>query len=126
MYNKLLFVAFVLFASACAPSAPVVTAIPTPTTPPEESAWYACTVGIERQYNLSILDAERYNPNGVILNDTLKDGTVVDFTTYTGPRQYEVHVYYAEVATKFHCIMIYDPDAKTFQITTLEVEWLKK
>lgn len=114
----LLIVPFVV--SACAPAAPA--AIPTPTAAPEESAWYACTLFIERQLDVSTSDAQRYNPNGVILNDTLKGGTPVDFTTYTGPRQYEVNVYYAKYGSTYHCILIYDPDAKTFQLKSLDVK----
>lgn len=123
MKSKLhLFSLFILFASACAPNPPAPTAIPTPTTTPEESAWYACTVAIERELGLSISDAQRYNPDGVILNDTLKDGTVVDFTTYTGPRQYEVNVHYAKYGSTYHCILIYYPDTKAFQLKSLDVK----
>jgi hypothetical protein len=94
----------------------------TPTSTPEESAWYACTTFIKREVGLSILDAQDYNPGGVILNKTLKDGTEVDFTTYKGPRQYEVNVYYAKVASMYHCILIYDPDTRNFQLKSLDVK----
>ena len=94
----------------------------TPTTTPQESAWYACTLGIQKELGLSILDAQNYNPKGVLLDDTFKDGTPVDFTTYTGPRQYEVDVYYAKVKSMYHCILTYYPDTKAFKLTSLEMK----
>ena len=115
----LLFVLFMVSLTACGTAQP--TATPTPMTL-EESAWYACTLGIKKELGLSILDAQNYNPEGVHLDDTFKDGTPVDFTTYTGPRQYEVDVYYAKVKSMYHCILIYYPDTKAWKLTSLEVQ----
>ncbi len=78
---------------------------PTPTSSPEEGAWYACAMFIDRQFGISASDAQQYNPDGVLLDDILKNGTQVDFSTYAGPRQYEVDIYYAKYASMYHCII---------------------
>jgi hypothetical protein len=60
----------------------------TPTSTPQESAWYACTTFIQRQLGLSISDAQRYNPNGV---------------TALGNNQYRVEVYYSDQGNTYRC-----------------------
>ena len=64
--------------------------VATPTRTPEENAWYACTVFIENQLKVSILDAQRYEASGVILLDNA---------------QYRVDVTYAKLATTYTCIL---------------------
>ena len=119
-FPLLLFVLlFAVFLTACNTSQPTATAAPMTL---EESAWYACTLGIKKEIGLSILDAQDYNADGVHLDDTFKDGTPVDFTTYTGPRQYEVDVYYAKVKSIYHCILTYYPDTKAWKLTSLAVK----
>lgn len=66
-------------------------AIATPTRSPEENAWYACTVFIEKQLKVSMIDAQSYNLSGVTLLDN---------------GQYRVDIAYAKLATTYTCIVL--------------------
>jgi tetratricopeptide (TPR) repeat protein len=63
----------------------------TPTRTPEESAWYACTLFIEQQLKVSVIDAQRYNPDGVIRLDN---------------GQYRVDVNYAKSSVTYTCLIV--------------------
>ena len=65
------------------------TAIPTKTT--EENAWYACTLFIEKQLKVSIIDSQKFNSNGVVLLDN---------------GQYRVDVEYAKLMTIYTCTVL--------------------
>ena len=65
---------------------------PKPTTTPQEDAWYACTMFVERQLRVSSRDAQRYNSAGV---KDLSSG------------QYEVTVYYAQQAKLYKCGLLH-------------------
>jgi hypothetical protein len=65
--------------------------VATPTRTVEESAWYACTLFVENQLEVSIIDAQSYTPSGIILLDN---------------GQYRVDVEYAKIATIFTCILL--------------------
>lgn len=99
------FCVLLLFLAACQPK------------PLKEQAWDACTKAVKTE--LGVSGAQKYNPDGVILNDTLKDGTKVDFSTWKGPRQYEVSVFYAKVRSTYHCVLIYDPGKETWALKKL-------
>jgi hypothetical protein len=68
---------------------------PTPTTPPQESAWYACTLFIEKQLGVSTSDAQRYT-----------SGNVIDM----GNNQYTVNVYYAKLSSTYQCVLLLLPN----------------
>ena len=63
----------------------------TPTSTPQESAWYSCTLFIERQLNISMLDAQRYTTSGV---------------TIEGNDKYKVEVYYAKLGDTYQCELL--------------------
>jgi hypothetical protein len=65
--------------------------VATPTRTPEENAWYACTLFIEKQLKVSVIDAQRYNSGGVILLDN---------------GQYRVDVDYAKLTTTYTCVVL--------------------
>jgi hypothetical protein len=65
------------------------TAIPTKTT--EENAWYACTLFVEKQLKVSIIDAQKFNSNGVVLLDN---------------GQYRVDINYAKLLTTYTCVVL--------------------
>lgn len=60
----------------------------TPTSTPQESAWYACTLFIEQQLGADTSDAQRYTSSGVVDQ---------------GGGQYQVTIYYANTATSYQC-----------------------
>lgn len=60
----------------------------TPTLTPSEGAWSSCTMFIEKQLGLSIMDAQRYNPGGV---------------TISTENVFIVNVYYAKNTTNYRC-----------------------
>ncbi|MBV6396887.1 MAG: hypothetical protein HFACDABA_02489 [Anaerolineales bacterium] len=64
---------------------------PTPTSTPQESAWYACTLFVERQLGVSTSKAQRYTPSGV---------------TTAAANQYIVEVYYAELGDIYRCELL--------------------
>lgn len=73
-------------------AAPRSTSTPEPTRAPEENAWYACVLFIEREYKLSTFDAQRYNPDGVIKTG---DNFLVD-------------VYYATNDVTYSCYLTHE------------------
>ncbi len=60
----------------------------TTTTTPEESAWYACTLFVQRQYGVSTSKAERYNRSEV---RAFQNGL------------YTANVYYASLGETYVC-----------------------
>jgi len=68
----------------------VVDTIPTPTRSPEENAWYACTLFVEKQLKVAAFDAQSYNSDGVALLDMGK---------------YRVDIHYAKLTTTYTCIV---------------------
>lgn len=64
---------------------------PTPTRTPQESAWYACTLFVQKQMKVAVIDAQRYNPNGVMFLDN---------------GDYRVDVSYAKLNTTYTCILL--------------------
>jgi len=64
---------------------------PTPTSTPQESAWYACTLFVEKQLGASTSKAQRYTASGV---------------TVAAPDQYIVEVYYAELGDIYRCELL--------------------
>ena len=62
-----------------------------PTRTPEENAWYACTLFIENQLKVSVLDAQGFTASGIILLDN---------------GQYRVDIRYAKLATTYTCILL--------------------
>ena len=79
---------------------------PTATSSPSERSWYACTTFIERQIGLSTLDAQRYNPGGVVS---------------LGGNQYEVTVFYAQPGTFYECTLRHHPDDGDWELLSLTV-----
>lgn len=79
---------------------------PTATSNPSEQSWYACTAFIERQVGLSILDAQRYNPGGVVS---------------LGGNQYKVTVFYAEPGSFYECTVLRHPDDGDWELLSLTV-----
>ena len=77
-----------------------------PTSTPQESAWTACTLFIEKQLGISYLDAQDYNPSGVTM---LSDG------------QYKVTVYYAKLSDTYQCTILRRTDGN-WQLLSLEVQ----
>ena len=63
----------------------------TSTSTPQESAWYACTMFIQKQLGLSLTDAQRYTPSGA---------------TSLGANQYRVQVYYAKTGDTYRCELL--------------------
>ena len=64
---------------------------PTPTRTPQESAWYACTLFVQKQMKVAVIDAQRYNANGVMFLDN---------------GDYRVDVSYAKLNTTYTCILL--------------------
>lgn len=79
---------------------------PTPTDRPEVSAWYACTLFVERQMDISSLDAQRYTASGV---------------TIEGGGQYTVIVYYPKIRSTYKCSLIRKTDG-TWNLIALGVK----
>jgi len=63
---------------------------PKPTSSPQENAWYACTTLIDRELDLSFLDAQRYTASNVTLLET---------------GVWQVRVHYAKVGSTYQCIL---------------------
>jgi hypothetical protein len=82
------FLVFVLFMASLACGG---TSKSSPTSTAEESAWTACTLFIEKQLDISFLDAQDYSPSGV---------------TALGDGQYEVKVYYAKYSDTYKCTIL--------------------
>jgi predicted component of type VI protein secretion system len=95
----LLFALLAIFSSACS------TSTPEPTSAPERSAWYACTIFVQQEKKISYLDAEDYNPNGVtkLEND-----------------RYQVEVFYVGRGKFFRCELLRKSDGN-WQLEGLEV-----
>lgn len=81
-------------------------ALPTATASPQENAWYACTLFVEKQLSISSSDAQRYNPSGV--------------TLLTG-NQYQVEVYYAKYTSFYQCVISHRPDGN-WELISLKVK----
>lgn len=64
---------------------------PTPTSTPQESAWYACTLFVKSQLGISANKAQRYTSSGV---------------TTAAANQYIVEVYYAELGDIYRCELL--------------------
>lgn len=79
-------------------------ATPTATLTPQESAWTGCTLFIDRQLDISFLDAQRYTPSGV------ED---------LGDNQYRVKVHYAEIGSTYQCELLRRSDGN-WQLLSLE------
>jgi len=103
MKYALFLIVFLL--SACGGSG-VPTAVPTPTSTPQEKAWYACTAFIDRQLGLSFLDAQDYTPSGV---------------TTSGSDQYTVEVFYADQGDTYRCELSRHANGD-WQLLSLEVK----
>lgn len=82
------------------------TASPTPTSTPQESAWTACTLFIERQLEIPFTDAQDYSPAGV---------------TDLGGGGYRVEVYYASTGDTYRCDLLKRTDGD-WQLEGLEVQ----
>ena len=95
----LLFALLAILSSACSPSTPE------PTSTPDRSAWYACTIFVQQQREISFLDAEDYNPNGV---------------TPLGNDRYRVEVFYLGRGKFFRCELLRRSDGN-WQLEGLEV-----
>lgn len=94
----LLFLVVIL--SACSS-----TTIPaTPTSTPQESAWTACTLFVERQLGIPFTDAQEYNPAGV---------------TDLGGGGYQVEVFYAGTGDTYRCELLKRTDGD-WQLEGLE------
>ena len=101
MKYALFLIVFIL--SACGGGPKVA---PTPTTTPQERAWYACTSFIQQQLDLSILDAQDYTPSGV---------------TTSGGDQYTVEVFYADQGDTYRCELARHANGD-WQLLSLEVK----
>jgi hypothetical protein len=66
-----------------------------PTASIQQSAWTACTLFIERQLDISYLDAQSYTASSLT---TLPDN------------QYIVEVFYADLAKTYRCQLFHRPD----------------
>jgi hypothetical protein len=77
-----------------------------PPATPQENAWYACTVFIEKQLKVSASDAQRYNPAGV---------------TTQANNQYLVAVYYAKQKTTYECEISID-STENYHLLSLNIK----
>jgi hypothetical protein len=68
---------------------------PKTTFTPAEDAWTTCTMFIERQLGLSIMDAQEYNPSGV---------------TVPADNEFIVNVYYAKNNATYQCDILKQSD----------------
>lgn len=68
-----------------------IDAIPTPTRSPQENAWLACILFVEKQEKVAAFDAQRFTPEGVILLDN---------------GQYRVDVSYAKLDITYTCVLL--------------------
>ena len=59
---------------------------------PQESAWTACTMFINRELGISHLDADNYDPGGV---------------TDLGGGLYKITIYYAAISSIYHCEILH-------------------
>jgi hypothetical protein len=73
---------------------PFPTWTPEPTSEPQKLAWTACVHFIDDQLKLSSLDAQKYNPGGVI----------------EAGDDYLVDVYYAVNDVTYTCLLAHDPN----------------
>lgn len=85
----LLFAVLVILNSACGPATPV------PIVAPERDAWYACTLFVQQEREISFLNAEDFNPNGV---------------TSLGEDRYQVEIFYIGRERFFVCELLLEPD----------------
>lgn len=74
-----------------------IDAIPTPTRSPQENAWQACVLFVEKQEKVAAFDAQRFTPDGVILLDN---------------GQYRVDVSYAKLDVTYTCVLLDLADGK--------------
>ena len=95
---QLFLLLFILLLPACSVSTPV------PTATIEQSAWTACTLFIERQLDISYLDAQNYTASSLI---TLADD------------QYIVEVFYADLGEIYRCQLLRRTDG-TWELLKLE------
>lgn len=98
-----LFYIFTLFLSACS----TAKSDPTPVPSPEELAWSACTLFIDKQLGIDFMDAQRFTPNGV---------------TYLKINQAKVQVYYAKYSSTYECTILYRSDTKSWELQELQVK----
>ena len=87
----LILVAYLL--AACTPSQQAIHTAPA--SSPEEDAWTACTLFVEKQYGISYLDAERYDPNKVAI---VSNG------------DYYVEAFFAKYSTTYRCLLKHSGD----------------
>lgn len=90
--------------AGCAPAAPRAT--PTPKVATDADAWFACTMFVERQYNISLRDAQRYTPAQI---SRVQDGAWV------------AEIAYAKHGAKFLCSIMKRADGN-WQLVDLQLE----
>jgi hypothetical protein len=73
---------------------------------PEQSAWTACTLFVEKQVGISYLDAQKFNPAGV---EDLGDG------------KYQVEVFFAKQDQTYSCELLKQTDGN-WKLEGLEVK----
>jgi hypothetical protein len=78
-----------------------------PTATPNESAWYACTLFVEKELKIPSRDAQNYNPGGV---------------TALGNDQYKVEVYYAKYSDTYQCTVLHNSSDGNWQLLELNVK----
>lgn len=81
---------------------------PTPTSTPEQLAWTACTMFVERQYKEPASAAEPFRAAQVT-----PYGASVRAT-------YGVNVNYPSAATTFHCMLVQDPQTQKWLLYDLK------
>lgn len=74
----------------CASTMSAARSSPSPTSTPQQSAWTACSVFIDKQLGIDFMEAQRYTSSGVT---ELKTG------------QYQVEIYYAKYGSTYQCII---------------------
>ena len=81
----LLLICLTAILAACGTPTP-----PEPTSTPERNAWTACTSFVETKYDVSMFDAQRYDPAAV---EDMGDDT------------YGVTIFYAKQGRYFECLI---------------------
>lgn len=80
--------------------------VPKPTLSPSESAWTACTMFVEKQVGVSILQAQDYSPSRILALEN---------------NRYQVDVYYAKYASTYRCTLYHHVDDGDWELVGLQV-----